>query len=319
MADKSSIEWTDATWNIVTGCSRVSRGCENCWAEREAARRLRNHPSRKGLTDRNGRWTGQARFNWEWLDKPLRWRKPRKIFVAASGDLFHETVADPWIDRVWAVMALCQRHRFQILTKRPERMRVYARDCGTRVLDVIDEWLAYPDLDVANPISAPLRRQLVRERLARRPGAMLRAGESLPNAWIGTSVEDQPTADERIPALARIAAAVLWVSVEPLLGAVDLTNLQSPGLLDFNALSGRSKQWPSSEFNPIRWVVAGGESGPGARLMDPAWANSLRNQCLSAGVPFFFKQWGGITSKAGGCELDGRQWRQMPGEDPCAS
>ncbi|MDE0109925.1 MAG: phage Gp37/Gp68 family protein [Bryobacterales bacterium] len=272
MADRSSIEWTDATWNVVTGCSRVSRGCENCWAEREAARRLRNHPSRQGLTDRNGRWTGKARFNEQWLDRPLRWRKPRKIFVAASGDLFHEDIPNHWLDRIFEVMALADIHVFQVLTKRPSRARKYlAGGARDRILPKVS-------------------------RCFNAHGMAAREWP-LSNVWIGTSVEDQPTADERLAALRQIEAAVLWVSIEPLLGPVEI----------------------DEHLGDLDWVVVGGESGPGARSMDPSWARSLRNQCICARVPFFFKQWGGITSKAGGCELDGRQWRQMPGEGPCAS
>ena len=271
MADKSAIEWTDATWNVVTGCSRVSAGCENCWAEREAAGRLKHHSSRQGLTDRNGRWTGTARFNWEWLDKPLRWRKPRRVFVAAHGDLFHENVPDAWLDSVFAIIDLCPQHVFQILTKRVERMRAY-----------------------------------------------LSASPPPPNVWAGASVEDQPTADLRVDRLLHVPAAIRWISAEPLLGRIDLLRLKPPNCrpTTVDALRGMRHYAGSAMPAPaaLDWVVAGGESGPRARPMRPEWARDLQRQCFLAGVPFFFKQWGGTTSKAGGCELDGRQWRQMPGD-----
>lgn len=292
MADKTSIEWTDATWNPITGCSRVSKGCENCYAERLAATRLRDHPSRAGLTDANGRWNGKLRFNADWLAQPLRWRRPRKVFVAAHGDLFHEAVPDEWIDQVFAVMALSDRHVFQVLTKRPERMRDYARGCSRRVYSLIDHWMGDGD-HPAIPLPAGVRRRLARERLSRRPGAVLAVREPLPNVWLGVSAEDQATADERIPILLAAPAAVRWLSAEPLLGPMQIDEyLAGPAGLD--------------------WVVAGGESGSRARPMEAAWARSLRNQCLCTEVSFFFKQWGGITSKAGGAVLDGREWRQFP-------
>ena len=289
MADKSSIEWTDATWNPVTGCTWASPGCDNCYAARSAATRLKNHPSRQGLTGKLGRWNGQVRFNAEWLAQPLRWQRPRKIFVAAHGDLFHRSVPEQWIDQIFAVMALAPRHKFQILTKRPERMRAYLRDdlAAPRIHGVIYGWLLHGKpgpsgfrFSRRQRLDCALRADRW-ERLFRWP---------LPNAWIGVSAEDQRTANLRVQLLAETPAAVRWLSAEPLLGPVEIDDLLSE----------------------LDWVVAGGESGPGARPMDPAWARSLRNQCICAEVPFFFKQWGGITSKSGGCELDGRTWQQMP-------
>ncbi len=252
MADRSQIEWTDATWNVVTGCSRVSRGCQNCYAERLAATRLKHHPSRAGLADKHG-WTGRVRFNEQWLAQPMRWQDPRRIFVAAHGDLFHGNVPDAWIDAVFGVMNEATRHVYQLLTKRPGRARDY---------------------------------------FAARRWDDPETGKLPSHIHLGVSVEDQPTADERLAALGQIEAAVRWVSIEPLLGPVEI----------------------DEHLGDLDWVVVGGESGPGARPMDPSWARSLRNQCICARVPFFFKQWGGATSKAGGCELDGRQWRQMPGD-----
>jgi len=267
MAEHSLIEWTDATWNPVTGCSVVSPGCTNCYAMRLAGTRLAHHPSRAGLT-RDSKagpvWTGEVRLNEAWLTQPLRWRRPRRIFVCAHGDLFHEAVPDAWIDKVFAVMALAPQHVFQVLTKRPERMRDYL---STRAGDWTTVW---PD---ANPPgSLPISRH--KQRLAMRgagwPDAKIRPSFPLPNVWPGTSVERQQEADERIPHLLATPAAVRWVSAEPLLGPLDGT------------------KW----LHRLDWVVAGGESGPGSRPMHPDWLRSLRDQCIAAGVPLFFKQWG---------------------------
>ncbi|MYK10734.1 MAG: phage Gp37/Gp68 family protein [Acidobacteriia bacterium] len=275
MADRSQIEWTDATWNPVTGCSRVSRGCENCYAERLAATRLRHHPSRSGLANhRTGRWTGKVSLNGQWLDQPLRWTRPRKIFTVAHGDLFYEAVPAAWTDEVFAVMAMCPQHTFQVLTKRPARARSYIVQFDG---DEAIERVAGAAVRIAG---SPCAAGIIED------ATMV----ALPNVWLGVSVEDQPTADERIPVLLDTPAAVRWISAEPLLGPVEID--------DF--------------LEGIGWVVAGGESGPAARPMEPHWPRSIRNQCICAQVPFFFKQWGGPTAKAGGRELDGRTWDQTP-------
>ena len=296
MADRTHIEWTDATWNPITGCSVVSSGCTNCYAMRLAGTRLAHHPSRAGLTRDTKAgpvWTGEVRFNAHWLRQPLRWAKPRMIFVCAHGDLFHENVPDGWIDQVWAVMALAPWHVFQVLTKRAGRMRDYLNDPGqpARVASLLD---ATKPRETWNGSVAPAR-----ERLAAGP---------LPNVWAGVSVEDQRRAEERIGYLMIARAAVRWISAEPLLGPVDLTRLdlplQRPGpSASFNALTAVTRSpplWPDrrvieieyKRLSPINWVVVGGESGPGARPMHLDWARSLRDQCAAAGVPFLFKQWG---------------------------
>ena len=294
MADKTSIEWSDATWSIITGCTRVSRGCGGpdgggCYAERLAATRLRNHPSRAGLTDANGRWNGKVRFNADWLAQPLRYSKPRKIFACAHSDLFHEAVPDEWIDQVFAVMALAGQHVFQVLTKRPERMREYVLGdlAASRIHEVIYGWLLHGK---PGPEGFRFSRQARWDCSRRADRWQPQFSWPLPNVWLGVSAEDQPTADERMPILLETPAAVRWLSAEPLLGPLEIDD----------HLAG------------LDWVVAGGESGPRARPMDPAWARSLRNQCICALVSFFFKQWGGRTSKAGGAVLDGREWRQFP-------
>lgn len=300
MADKTGIEWTDATWQIVTGCSVVSPGCTNCYAMKLAGTRLQHHPSRAGLTreTKSGPvWTGEVRFNGEWLLQPLRWLRPRRIFVAAHGDLFHENVKDEWLDEIFAVMALAHWHTFQVLTKRPERALAYLTerwqpapahsvDLGgdghfgvpaekegdtrwTRINEAIDD-LITDDLFNQN-------------RFWTRDGALIGRpdGNPLPNVWIGTSVEDQERANQRIPILLRIPAAIRWLSCEPLLGPVDLGQAAGcgPGCSHEHCLP-----------LEIDWVVVGGESGPGARPMDEAWARSLRDQCAAADVPFFCKQ-----------------------------
>jgi protein gp37 len=265
MADKTHIEWTDATWNPITGCSVVSAGCRHCYAMKLAGTRLQHHPSRDGLTiaTKEGPvWTGETRYNAEWLDQPIRWRRPRKVFVCAHGDLFHESVPDEWIDRVFAVMTLAPQHTFQVLTKRAKRMRDYMT-AGGRFSDVLE---------------------IVRNsELGYWAGAEKLAPQSwpLPHVWLGVSVEDQAAADTRIPVLLETPAWTRWVSAEPLLAPVEIS-----GYLD-----GMVVHADISRPN-VDWVVAGGESGANARPMHPEWVRSLRHQCVEACVPFLFKQWG---------------------------
>lgn len=283
MADHTKIEWTEATWNPITGCSVTSPGCTNCYAMKLAGTRLRHHESRAGLTvdSKAGPvWTGETRFNEQWLDQPLRWKRPRMIFVCAHGDLFHESVPDEWIDRVFAVMALCPQHTFQVLTKRSARMREYLTNITAARL-----MLATNQFSSARP--QPLQ-------------------WPLPNVWLGVSVEDQARADERIPDLLATPAAVRWLSCEPLLDWVSLEDAAAGetcldpecwGDCRCDTLAGfdpgcRRNGGDGTLTRKIDWVVVGGESGPGARPMHPDWARSLRDQCAAAGVPFFFKQWG---------------------------
>jgi protein gp37 len=252
MSDGTAIQWTEATWNPLTGCSVVSPGCTNCYAMKLAGTRLQHHSSRAGLTRETKAgpvWTGEVRFNDQWLDQPLRWRRPRMIFVCAHSDLFHPAARREWVDRIFAVMALARHHTFQVLTKRPERMREYLTGGW--------QWRV-------EPIAAGMR--------GKRPLLMMMQ-RSLPNVWIGTSVEDQQRADERIPVLIDTPAPVRWLSCEPLLGPVDVFEWLEP-----------------TRGIDINWVVVGCESGPGARPMDIDWARSLRDQCGAAGVAFFCKQ-----------------------------
>jgi protein gp37 len=242
VADKSAIEWTDATWNPVTGCSKVSPGCAHCYAERLS---LRFGQSKVPWTPQNA--PANVKLHLERLRVPLSWRTPRRVFVNSMSDLWHELVPDEYIDAVFEVMALTPRHEFQILTKRPERMV---------------EWLEGPG--------------------ARWPR------EPLPNVWLGVSIENDRWVG-RADLLRRTPAAVRFISAEPLLGPL-----------------------PSLDFAGIDWVIVGGESGIGARPVKADWIRDLRDRSVAAGVKFFFKQWGGRTSKAGGRELDGRTWDEYP-------
>lgn len=295
MADGTHIEWTDATWNPITGCSVVSPGCTNCYAMRLAGTRLAHHPSRAGLT-RDSKagpvWTGEVRLNEQWLTQPLGWRRPRMVFVCAHGDLFHEAVPDEWIDRVFAIMALAPQHTFQILTKRSSRMREYL---STRAGDWTIVW---PD---ANPPgSLPVSRHEQRLRMSTAGADVRQVRFPLPNVWLGVTAEDQARADERIPDLLATPAAVRWISAEPLLGHVDLTAVSWGDDLMWGSTDALMGVESCLEFpgeprrarSKLDWIVVGGESQTGARPMHPDWARAIRDQCAAAGTPFFFKQWG---------------------------
>ncbi|BAP94504.1 hypothetical protein [Aurantimonas phage AmM-1] len=307
MADNSKIEWTDATWNIITGCSVVSPGCTNCYAMRLAGTRLRGIPSRSGLT-RDSKagpvWTGEVRFNDQWLDQPLRWKRPRMVFVCAHGDLFAEGVTDEMLDKVFAVMALAPQHTFQVLTKRPERMRSYFADKATnhRIAYIAYQswrWKRSPPETTAHDEVVEIEQNGIRHRLHGRLAAW-----PLPNVWLGVSVEDQTRANERIPVLLDTPAAVRWVSAEPLLGPVDFTSIDTgSGWVDsLQSYIRYPTTTPGHFLNEpidwprIDWIVAGGESGSGARPMHPDWARGIRDQCADAGVAFTFKQWGAWAS-----------------------
>lgn len=300
MADNTKIEWTDASWNPITGCTVHSAGCTNCYAMKLAGTRLRNHPSRAGLTTQTKAgpvWNGQVRFNEDWLTQPLKWKRPRMIFVCAHADLFHESVQDEWIDRIFAVMALCPQHTFQVLTKRSARMREYCNDQG--VIDRID---CFMDELISERVD-PLNRRSDDLRATAPCMSDFSEDWPLPNVWLGVSVENQAAADERIPDLLSTPAAVRWISAEPLLGPVDLRkwigwvhhhpdNQRSAALDAISAAAFAELKSRRPDLPRIDWVIAGGESGTGARPMHPYWARSLRDQCAAAGTPFFFKQWG---------------------------
>jgi protein gp37 len=263
MADKSSIEWTEATWNPTTGCDKVSPGCDNCYAM-TLAKRLKAMGSAKYQNDGDPRTSGPGfgvTIHSDAVTQPLHWRAPRRVFVNSMSDLFHARVPREFLIRVWDVMSRTPQHTYQILTKRPDRMARVLRELPAGLWQL-----------------------------------------PLPNVWLGTSVENQKYADLRIPALLDTPAAVRFLSCEPLLGPVDLA--QSLALWQ----PGDDQPWKGDRLparDILHWVIVGGESGPGARPMRPDWARALRDECLAAGVPYFFKQWGGRTPKAGGRELDG--------------
>lgn len=256
MAHQSGIEWTESTWNPVVGCTKVSPGCANCYAERMAKRLSAMAVSAKARGDRpgrtanyrqvvnaKGRWNGKVFLDDKAVDDPLKWRLPRIIFVNSMSDLFHEGVPLDFIQRVFDVMNRCPQHTFQVLTKRPERTVEFA-----------------PQLTWT------------------------------PNIWMGTSVENADVV-ERVRQLQRVPAHVRFLSVEPLLGPISRLPLKG-----------------------IHWCIVGGESGPGARSMKKEWVIQLRDRCLKYGVPFFFKQWGGVNKKRNGRMLEGRTWNGMPND-----
>lgn len=287
MSDGTKIEWTDATVNVVNGCSVISPGCKHCYAMKQAHR----VEARRGLTQKTAGgmvWTGEVRFNETALLQPLRWTRPRRIFWNAHGDLFHENVPDEWIDRCFAVMALTPQHQHQVLTKRSARMREYLT---ARWPNQVGE--------VNNPYRCATIAGAARmlHDLGHTKNWMPRVWP-LPNVWLGVSVEDQTRADERIPDLLATPAAVRFLSCEPLLAPVDLTAISTMrfrGAELVDALAGQARGMfgePAGQLPRIDWVIAGGESGHDARWLNPAWVRALRDQCAAAGVPFFFKQWG---------------------------
>jgi len=317
----TKIEWADAVWNPVTGCTKVSAGCANCYAERMAKRFPQIHgldfmpayPDYIGPTDADPVPFSRVVLHPDRLDQPPHWRKPRRVFVCSMGDLFHEDVPVSFIRDVWRVMANATHHTFMILTKRPKRM-----------VEVV-------------------------------------GGQNLifsPHIQLGVSVENQETADERIPLLLQTPAAVRFVSVEPMLGPVDLR--RGRWIPFYQTADEEPDEDPREVGYPpesvytktgkLDWVICGGETGPGARPMRPDWARSLRDQCQAAGVPFFFKHWGEwapgwragealaegrtihpncrvhkwgegeaaswswrVGKKAAGRLLDGREWNEWPG------
>lgn len=266
---ETKIEWTDSTWNPLRGCSRVSEGCRNCYAENMAARfsgkviktddsgtyedPLPYH-GLATMTSDGPRWTGKVVLVKNKLSDPLRWKRPRRIFVNSMSDLFHESVPDEWIDQIFAVMALSPQHTFQVLTKRADRMHEYFGDSGyggerwTKVWNARLPMCGKPVPPMPWPLS---------------------------NVHLGVSVENQEAADERIPLLFATPAPIRWISAEPLLEEINI----------------RSWLLRSADLN-IDWAVVGGESGPGARNFNLEWAGSLIEQARNANVPIFVKQMG---------------------------
>lgn len=293
MPGPSNIEWTQRVWNPVAGCAILSPGCTNCYAMKMAHRLGANPatPIYHGLTRTvNGKpvWAGEMRLVESALDAPLHWRKPAVIFVNSMSDLFADGVPDAWIDRVFAVMALAPQHTFQLLTKRAERMRAYFDDLYAPTGNGSGR-LTMTEVD--HPTG---RRKLIELRdwtFMRQP---------LPNLWLGISAEDQRRADERLPLLLATPAAKRFVSVEPMLGPVDLAWAVSRNRLDIAAgFLKRGHFSPGLEtLRPLDSVIVGGESGPDARPMHPDWARRVRDDCAAAGAPFHFKQWGAFAPAA---------------------
>lgn len=275
---KTKIEWTEYSWNPVTGCTPISEGCQNCYAKR-MANRLRGrcgYPADEPF---------RVTLHPEKLDEPLKWEKPRRVFVCSMGDLFHEDVPDEFIEKVFDVMATVSRHTFIVLTKRPRRLLEFVK------------WQTHETGE-----------------------GYLNEG----NVWLGVTAENQQRADERIPILLQIPAAVRFVSVEPMLGPVDLSKwlggtwycetcecIVDPEFVPFSEIHYPCENY--LDFIPgIDWVICGGETGPGARPMHPDWVRSLKDQCQEAGVPFFLKSMhinGKIVKMP---EIDGRRWNEYP-------
>lgn len=310
MGERSRIEWTDATWNPLTGCDEVSPGCDNCYA-RTLAERFRGtagHYYEHGfnLVIRPAK-----------LAEPLRWARPRMVFVNSMSDLFHTAVAERFVAEVFAVMALTPHHTYQVLTKRHARMRSLLNSTE------FQQTVGHAVVELAR-----------RHRMPEPAGALC---WPLPNLWLGVSVETQQWADIRVPALLGTPAAVRFLSCEPLLGPVLLCSCDGAAYTVRRHPFLENPGCPLHGHNRIDWVIVGGESGGHARPMHPSWARRLRDQCTATGVPFLFKQWGEwapftspgdpgevwhqfpdrtlarrIGKIQAGRELDGRTWDQYP-------
>lgn len=317
MGDKTGIEWTDATWNPLAGCSIVSPGCTNCYAMKMADRfegMIEAHKAAhggdpgpmahyEGTTTRgpyNNKppvWTGKlTRAPEGILHAPLRWKRPRMVFVNSMSDLFHEDVPDEWIDEIFAIMALCPQHIFQILTKRPNRMMKYMQAWRENRCHIVYSHHACEIYNKREKDYGDIRDY---EQLCFRGPAY----DPLPNVWLGVSVEDHRRASERIRLLLDTPAAIRFLSMEPLVHPVDLNKLHNTAIKDTGnmpmvletclyTVKDRPAILPAHDTAKIDWVILGGESGPDARPMHPEWVRLVRDQCETAGVPFFFKQWG---------------------------
>ena len=307
----TSIEWTNVSWNPIRGCSRVSAGCEQCYAEGVAARFSGVHPktgkplSYHGLARRSGKglplWTGEVRMVPEHLADPLRWRTPRKVFVNSMSDLFHEKLTNEQIAAVFGVMMAAPDHTFQCLTKRARRMREWfgwVAEHGGLNRYIRANWADLRDFYAAGSRFGEYRGK--RHRTGDDAGAMVLNASGcsrwpLENVHLGVSAENQETADERIPDLLACPAEVRWVSAEPLIGPVDFDAIQIPGAQDglrFSALTHQHDARFGTSDNLLNWVVIGGESGSKSRPFDLAWGRDIIQQCKAADVPVFMKQMG---------------------------
>lgn len=303
MSDKANILWTNATWNFVTGCSKRTAGCKNCYAQRDWGRLARNEK-----TVYFGRKFTDVMYHPERLDQPLRWRKPRRIFTNSMSDLFHEHLNWSVIDDAFAMMALCEAtmsipHVFQVLTKREERMHEYMNspETKTRVFKRMHE--------LAEKYIPKLAKKGISE-----------PAWPLSSVWLGVTVENQEAAEARLPYLLSSPAAVRWISSEPLLDYLDLTAVKNKNGT-FNALTG------GLGLPKLDWVIVGGESGPNARVMSYKMAKQVKDHCVLYGTPFVFKQWGTFAPDRQNTnaqmvlvpfgydavpELDGQLWEAYP-------
>lgn len=296
MGQKTKIQWTDSTWNPAVGCTPASPGCDNCYA-RSMIKRYAGCPGWPGSP-------GEVTLFPDRLEIPFRWKKPRRIFVCSMSDLFHDDVPVDYVAAVFGVMAANPQHQFMVLTKRPDNMLEFFRwvqicHCQTDAMEEIEG----PRLECADCLlsyeieyhpkgdSGPIHCKW---------GPNLEGPWPLPNVWLGVTAENQEMADERIPLLLQCPAKKHFVSVEPMLGPIDPTMIRDGSWYDgegadyYDALRGAG-WWSHGDYGlrggpKLDWVICGGESGPGARQMDPAWARSLRDQCKSAGISFFMKQ-----------------------------
>lgn len=266
----TGIEYGQTAWNPITGCSKISEACQNCWAERMSKRLAGRYgyPSDKPFS---------ITLHPDRLAEPLRWKKPRTVLVSFMGDLFHDDVPDSFLDQIFAVMAKAQQHTFLVLTKRPERANnyilraMYDEDCCYGGWYEAIEKLGIPD---ATPLE---------------------------NIWVGVTIENQSRADERIPFLLQIPSKVRFVSIEPMLGPVDIIKAMDFAMINGDVPVQGIAQW-------LHWVICGGESGPRSRPMHPDWARSIRDQCVNEKVPFWFKQWGEYISISQMPEETYRAW-----------
>ena len=344
---KHKIAWTEQTWNPIIGCSRISSGCENCYAEKMANRlafidntayyrnvvKFDNYVGGNEFENKDKWfdevWNGKTHFVKSQLEKPFKWKNPRMIFVCSMGDLFHESVPFEWIDEVIARIAISDQHIFQLLTKRPDRMRDYFSE--------------FREDQIRNIWWNKYKIYTTQKRYVQIPD----------NIWLGVTAENQIQAIKRIPTLLDIPAKIKFVSIEPMLSEINLIKLREGISLESNALNGEcyslEETYQDINNRKLNWVICGGESGSNARPMHPDWVRSLRDQCESANVPFFFKQWGEwiptnerkavhdneiilvpegkgvfftanpnakvmrrIGKKKAGCLLDGKEYKQFP-------
>lgn len=296
---KSTIEWTEHTWNpIVSGCSIISEGCTNCYAMQMANRlEAMGQEKYKGLTRKTAKgkivWTGKININLDdkALYEPLHRKKPTMYFVNSMTDLFHEEVPFEAIDKIMAVIALCPQHTFQLLTKRADRMYEYFT-CDRDEVDSFSKIMTLIDIYIED---VPKEHQSKYDILQSKAHESIAKFGYLPNLWNGVSIENQEQADKRIPYLLETPAKVRFLSIEPLLGSIDLNRgtLNVLKKIPPPTIEG----FVNSPISTIDWVIVGGESGHHARPMHPDWVRSIKNQCQEAGVPFFFKQFSSNNNK----------------------